>query len=164
MSRERLLRRFNLNPSGNYHSLPLELVNFTRDEFAETLYEFGYKVGAEIGVERGIYSETLCKAGLKVYAVDPWRAYETSTQEREERIYQDAVGRLSRYECEIIRKPSIEAASDFEDNSLDFVYIDGDHLYQAVLDDLEAWSPKVRKDGIVAGHDYNHYPFPNSKH
>jgi cephalosporin hydroxylase len=40
------------------------------------------------------------------------------------------------------------------DRSLDFVYIDGNHGYEAVLDDLAAWSPKVRTGGFISGHDY----------
>jgi hypothetical protein len=37
---------------------------------------------------------------------------------------------------------------------LDFVYIDGDHSYEGVLRDIHAWTPHVRKGGIIAGHDY----------
>ena len=46
------------------------------------------------------------------------------------------------------------AISQFEDNSLDFVYIDGNHAYDYVLEDCREWSKKVRHGGIVSGHDY----------
>jgi predicted O-methyltransferase YrrM len=49
---------------------------------------------------------------------------------------------------------SVEAAKLIPDGSLDFVFIDALHTYEAVLEDLAAWHPKVRRDGIVAGHDY----------
>jgi predicted O-methyltransferase YrrM len=48
---------------------------------------------------------------------------------------------------------SLEASRWFSDGSLDFVYIDGNHALHYVLEDLEAWTPKVRRGGIVAGHD-----------
>ena len=55
-----------------------------------------------------------------------------------------------------IRKSSIEASNDFEDNSLSVVFIDASHVYHDVINDLKSWYPKVKKGGIIAGHDY--YP------
>ena len=53
-----------------------------------------------------------------------------------------------------IRSPSVEAASRFEDNTLDFVFIDASHEYEDVKNDINAWLPKVKNGGILAGHDY----------
>ncbi len=53
-----------------------------------------------------------------------------------------------------IRMDSIEASKLYEDNSIDFVYIDADHSYEAVKNDINAWLPKVKPNGILAGHDY----------
>lgn len=50
---------------------------------------------------------------------------------------------------------SLEGAKKFEDASLDFVYLDGDHQTEAVVADIDAWKPKVRSGGILAGHDIN---------
>jgi cephalosporin hydroxylase len=55
-----------------------------------------------------------------------------------------------------IRMPSVEAAKLYEDASLDFVFIDGDHLYEGVRADILAWLPKVKKGGTIAGDDYGH--------
>jgi cephalosporin hydroxylase len=44
---------------------------------------------------------------------------------------------------------------EFKDASLDFVYLDGDHQTDAVVADIDAWKPKIRKGGILAGHDIN---------
>jgi hypothetical protein len=50
--------------------------------------------------------------------------------------------------------PSIRAATLFTNSSLDFVFIDANHSYEAVLSDLHAWWPKIRPGGLLAGHDY----------
>ena len=124
----------------------------TRNELAEYFNELGFKTGAEIGVNRGFYSRQLCRSipDLKLYCVDPW----VIKIPRHEEKYQEALTMLSPFDTHIIRKTSMEAVKDFEDESLDFVYIDGDHSYQAVKDDLREWSKKVRKGGIISGHDY----------
>lgn len=53
-----------------------------------------------------------------------------------------------------VRMDSIEAAAQYEDDSLEFVFIDADHTYEAVKKDVLAWLPKVKSGGILAGHDY----------
>lgn len=53
-----------------------------------------------------------------------------------------------------IRKPSLEAVCEFEDESLDFVFIDAAHDYESVKADIESWIHKVKPKGIIAGHDY----------
>ena len=56
---------------------------------------------------------------------------------------------------ETIRGGSSESARFFEDGSVDFVFIDADHVYDRVKEDILAWLPKVKPGGIIAGHDYN---------
>jgi predicted O-methyltransferase YrrM len=50
---------------------------------------------------------------------------------------------------------STKVHEQFENESLDFVFIDGDHSYKGVKKDLAGWFPKIKKGGIMAGHDYN---------
>jgi hypothetical protein len=58
-----------------------------------------------------------------------------------------------------IRKPSLEAVSLYEDNSLDFIFIDAAHDYENVLKDIQAWFPKVKSfTGVISGHDYSWGP------
>ena len=52
------------------------------------------------------------------------------------------------------RGDSVQVASTYEDDSLDFVFIDGDHRYECVKADIEAWLPKMKSKSILAGHDY----------
>lgn len=54
-----------------------------------------------------------------------------------------------------IKSLSWEGAANYEDNSLDFVFIDAAHDYESVKKDITAWYPKVKKGGTIAGHDYN---------
>jgi len=57
-----------------------------------------------------------------------------------------------------LRMPSTVAAMSYADRSLDFVFIDGEHTYEAVKADIQAWLPKVRVGGVLAGHDWQHLP------
>jgi predicted O-methyltransferase YrrM len=122
-----------------------------RYELAELLAGTGNREGAEVGVHGGRFSEMLCKSNpdLHMTCVDNWGRIT-----HHELIYAEAVERLSHYNATIIRKKSIDGAKDIPDESLDFVYIDAGHDYNSVKEDVEAWVPKVKVGGIVAGDDY----------
>lgn len=51
----------------------------------------------------------------------------------------------------------MDAVQEFDNESLDFVYIDANHEFQAVTNDIAEWSKKVRVGGIVSGHDFTRY-------
>jgi cephalosporin hydroxylase len=55
-----------------------------------------------------------------------------------------------------IREWSDKAASRYNDGALDFVFIDAGHSYENVIADITAWLPKVKKGGVIGGHDYSH--------
>jgi hypothetical protein len=130
----------------------------SRDDLPALFVELGYKVGAEIGVECALYSEKLCQAGLRIYAIDAWTAYksyrEHVSQAKLDGFYDEARERLAAYNHQLIRCFSADAAGLFADESLDFVYIDGNHEFFNVTGDIWRWSKKVRRGGIVAGHDF----------
>jgi len=128
----------------------------TRRDLAAVFARLGYTTGAEVGVRIGSYSQILCDTvpGLKLLCVDPWAAYQRVTQEMADTCYAQAIERLTPYGVTIIRKPSIEAAKDVPDGSLDFVYIDAAHDFDNVMVDIILWAKKVRKGGIVSGHDF----------
>lgn len=54
----------------------------------------------------------------------------------------------------IIESDSVKAASLFEDNSVDFLFIDGAHEEESVIADIKAWKPKMKKGSTIAGHDW----------
>jgi hypothetical protein len=124
------------------------------------LKELDFKLGAEIGVGNGRFSEKLCRVNpqLKLYGIDAWKIYpryKNIEPVRDiEETYEIAVKRLTPYKVEIIRDYSMDAVKRFADESLDFVYIDCNHEYDYVKEDIREWSKKVRKGGVVAGHDY----------
>jgi hypothetical protein len=140
---------------------PAEIPDCGRDDLPEFFKEMGYKVGAEIGTHKGRFSEKLCRTGLKIYTIDPWLSYEDYSvegipQTRLDSLFNEAKQRLKPYpNCVIVRKTSMEAVKDFEDGSLDFVYIDGHHGFKYVAEDLWEWEKKVKKGGIISGHDYS---------
>lgn len=139
---------------------PIVLYNSRRYSLTKLFRELGLVLGAEIGVARGHFSEILFQKvpNLKLYCIDAWQNYDqynyVRSQEKMEKIFADAKQRLAPFKCQIIRDWSIAAVKRFEDKSLDFVYIDGAHDYKHAMEDIREWSRKVRKGGIVAGHDY----------
>lgn len=137
-----------------------KIPNTDRTKLAEMFGKLGFKYGAEVGVRRGAYSELLCQTipGLKLLCIDPWLKYKTvprpPSQERQDENYNITKEKLAPYDATLIRKMSMDAVKDVPDEALDFVYIDGHHDYEFVLEDITEWSKKVKKDGIVAGDDY----------
>jgi hypothetical protein len=135
----------------------------TRRMLAELFYARGFRKGAEIGVADGRYSLALCQENpnLELLCVDPWLKYKGNPrggpQEQHDGNYLLAQQRLSPYKTTLVRKKSMDAVIDVPMESLDFVFIDGHHGYQYVLDDLTEWSKRVRSGGVVAGHDFYHF-------
>ena len=136
-----------------------------KGEIPFVLQEEGMRVGVEVGVFRGGFSNWVLSnwpACTKYYMVDLWSAQDNyrqmdnaTTSKNLERM-EEARRNVASFgtKAVLVRKPSVEAAAQFEDASIDFVYIDARHTYDAVMEDLEAWWPKVRPGGIVAGEDY----------
>lgn len=139
----------------------IEIPNTGRDDIAQVLHELDFKVGVEVGVADGEFSYTLTKLNpqMKLYGIDPYLPHKDYDDyirpETFEKLKTDAHKRLDAFDnYEFIEEFSPDAASRFADGSLDFVYLDANHRTSAVTKDIEAWTPKVRSGGIVAGHDY----------
>jgi len=139
---------------------PFIIPESSRNDLPLFFKEVGYKIGAEIGTHRGEFTEKFCKEGLEIYAIDPWIGFPgqgrtQQVQYIQDGYYEDAKKRLIPFEnCHIVRKKSMDALEDFKNGSLDFVYIDGDHNFKHTAEDIYEWSKKVRRGGIVSGHDY----------
>ena len=130
-------------------------------------------IGAEIGVAWGDFSQRLLEVANPqlLHLIDPWFMNESTriykrhghwkfgkTQEAFDAVHETVIKRFQK-ETEsgqviIHRKPSVEAAELFKDEELDWVYIDGDHAYKAILADLNSYFPKVKQGGMLLGDDY----------
>lgn len=126
----------------------------------------------EIGVFRG-FSSKLFRLGFPdafLYLIDPWKLYDEYLSKEAGPIstvpvdYEAAYKGVKEYFAQdqkttILRKSSLEALADVPDE-VDLVFIDGNHSYSYVLQDIEHWFPKVRRGGILSGHDYHSHSFP----
>jgi hypothetical protein len=121
--------------------------------------------GVEVGSNVGEFAEIiLSNWGGTLYMVDPWRSLgdeyaRTAPAGFDEALLNNAFRAFTAVEkfgerAVPIRTFSKTAIDLFPDESLDFVYIDANHEYQHVLEDIELWFPKVKKGGVVSGHDY----------
>jgi len=136
-----------------------------REAFGFWLNEFGLLgQGAEIGCAHAQFAELVLSQwkGAQYWMIDPWanqspEVYRERQPEPEhfEQQWQKCL-ELSQHDSRVklLRQLSAEAVSSFADAQLDWVYIDANHDYTHVLQDLELWYPKVKIDGIVGGHDY----------
>lgn len=136
-------------------------VHYSRFKAISMIKELGFTCGAEIGTEHGFYAGKLCQANpqLKLYCVDPYVVipyYEGYKDQEQVNVhYEAAKKRLAPYDCDILKMTSMEAVKRFYPNELDFVFIDGDHYFEYVVNDIIYWTKIVRPGGIVFGHDYS---------
>jgi hypothetical protein len=137
-----------------------------RTDFTKIINELGFKKGVEVGVARGEFSEYLLQnSNLDIlYSVDSWsvdakltEAYRTRRLNKQvDENYLESKRALSRFGSRsvIIKDISKNAVKTFEDESLDFVYLDASHRFVGIATDLINWWEKLRWGGLFAGHDF----------
>ena len=123
------------------------------------------KIGAEIGVWQGHFSEIILRElpTVTLYCVDPWDSggdhvtlpkvtppqFKVAMEEYLRRTEPYADRRRTMYMA------SRTASLEIPNESLDFVFIDADHTFESVTEDMELWHSKVKVGGLFSGHDYN---------
>ena len=120
------------------------------------------RIGTEVGVWLGTNAKELFNQfpELRLNLVDCYEEDQLELALRHNRSAAAAENTahsiLQSYEdrCFWFKLLSVEAAKKIPDKSQDFVFIDADHRYESVKEDIEAWQPKVREGGILCGHDY----------
>jgi hypothetical protein len=130
-------------------------------------------VCAEIGVHEGEFSRQILDAvePRRLHLIDPWKHEEGDRyrqagygglgpggqaimNERYRRVQQRFAGEIRAGRMLIHRSPSSAASEHFQDSYFDWVYIDGNHLYEFVRRDLQLYYPKVKTGGFITGDDY----------
>lgn len=141
------INRQNWGPSGDHG----------RRSLARMLGDMRFREAVEIGTHRGESAKLWLEHSPKLHltCIDPYRAYNARhSQRQQDNVYFEAKEKLKTYRADILREDSLDVVDSFEDKSLDFVYIDGNHEFDPVMQDLIRWAPKVKRGGIIALHDY----------
>lgn len=120
------------------------------------------KKGVEIGVFKGEWSQYVLENwDGTLYMIDPWRPLgeeydDASNHANHMDAYERAMESIRGFEDRafMLRGLSEQLVEIFEDESLDYVYIDGNHAYDYVVQDMKLWWPKLKKGGLFSGHDY----------
>lgn len=116
-------------------------------------------VGVEIGVAEGFTTEHLLKnvEGLTLYGVDPYEDYIDwdNNLVNSKKNKEETLSKVSGYKNFFLYETTSDDAVDkFENESLDFVFVDGLHTYEQVLKDCRNYYPKLKVGGYLIGHDY----------
>lgn len=119
-------------------------------------------VGVEIGLAEGFTTEHLLSMNpnLTLYCIDPYVDYvdwnKNNLNDREN-VFLEFKRRTEKFgeRVKLLRMTSDDAVSHIEDDSLDFIFIDGLHTFDQVTKDMNNYYSKVKKGGIFSGHDYN---------
>jgi predicted O-methyltransferase YrrM len=119
------------------------------------------EVGVWKGMSAAYMAVEIINSGknIKFDCVDNWEYIEEQKEIPEnmfEGLYETFLKNIEPVKHIItpVRELSWDGAKHYEDNSLDFIFIDAAHDYESVKKDINAWFPKLKKEGIIAGHDY----------
>jgi hypothetical protein len=118
------------------------------------------EVGAFKGKSTAFLATEIANSGKRIQfdTIDTWQGSPEHADDpdvREGRLYETFLSNIAPVADYVRprRLPSVEAAQTYPDGSLDAVFLDGDHSTQAVVDDCQAWWPKLKPGGVLAGHD-----------
>lgn len=142
-------------------------------KFPQSIHDFGIflkkqkllKAFAEVGVAEGRSSLEFMNWGFKkAYLIDVWEHTAalpgdgSSSQAWHDLNYRGTKEKMKKFGKKVVflKGESKDVVHKVTDDSLTFVYLDGNHSYEGVLNDLKIWLPKLKEGGIMAGHDYNH--------
>ncbi len=136
----------------------------SRENFPFILNQLGLLgEGAEVGVQRGVNASHIRRNwnGQKLYMVDPWKPYfgtEVTAVMHESYLYdcKEAFAAFAPASWEILRMTSLDGCALLTERKtqLDWVYLDGAHEYEKVVQDIGIWWMLVKSGGVIAGHDY----------
>lgn len=117
----------------------------------------------EIGCRTGLSTKLFLENGATVYTIDPWKEYMEYRETVNKEWYYQALERLAPFGSDVIilQMMSSEAISFIP--MCDLIWIDGNHEYNFVLEDMKMYWPKVKKAGYLSGDDYHSEKHPGVK-
>ncbi len=110
---------------------------------------------AEIGVDKGEYSRLILQHNTpqKLYLIDAW-ASKRYSDNKKQHVLETIRDEITQGKVELMQGNSTDVVEKFPDGYFDWIYIDTDHSYELTKKELDLWHPKVKKHGIMAGHDF----------
>jgi predicted O-methyltransferase YrrM len=94
---------------------------------------------------------------IEFYCVDTWEgSIEHQNNKEIKNLYDTFLSNIKpcKEYIQPIRSNSLDAINLFENETIDFIFLDASHEYTDIKSDIINWLPKIRKNGILAGHDY----------
>lgn len=123
----------------------------------------------EVGSWKGMSAIAMAKANprVRITCVDTWMGNtsdHTGVRAKEEDVFRAFLDNVKdsgvAHQINYRRGRSVELAKDWDGGKVDLIFIDADHTYQAVKEDIAAWRPHLMSDGVMIGHDYKTANFP----
>jgi len=132
--------------------------------YDDAINRFNNSIFVEIGTWKGrsaIYmAEKIkeSKKNIKFYTIDifEYKGEYESFKGESDSFYDEVLQNVEPVKefITVLKGFSVDICNQFEDESIDFLFLDGDHSYEGVKNELELWFPKVKLGGIISGHDY----------
>lgn len=135
----------------------------SRADIPDFLRSISAEVVCEIGVrDGGNFGHLLVPSVKQAFAIDCWAETGKRSQNddmRSQEVLESQYKHMLEWSerdkrIRVIRDYSVEAAKLFSSRSVDFAYLDADHTYEAACQDIAAWWPKIKRGGVLGGHDY----------
>ena len=161
-----ITQRFNANPDWNIHYNNsfyglVSVTEYVRNKLGVNLNMI--EIGAYMGESTFIFASS--RIFNKIHTIEPHSGNEEFNE-------------MFGYDWDLVKKEFVtnlrffknikhysslsqHTHQHFADGEFDFIYIDGLHTYEAVKQDIELYLPKLKKGGIIGGHDYYKYQWPN---
>ena len=140
-----------------------------REDLAKILQEEGgFYVGVELGVQRGHFADKMLSTWLdakRYVLVDAWRELESYhdvanvNNQKQDENYRATLKRMQKHKdrgvsVDVCRDLTTRCVQDYQNSEFDYIYVDARHDFKGVYLDMSEWWPKLRKGGIMCGHDF----------
>lgn len=150
----------------HYYKNVIGFFNF-EDLYSEMVKKFNsgshfVELGSFFGCSAVYMAVEIINSGknIKFDSIDKWDFdWKIGDENKKVNVHQEYLKNIEpvKHIINPIKGFSKDVVSTYDDSSIDFLFIDADHEYEGVMFDIVNWFPKVKKGGIISGHDYNDY-------